>query len=144
MVSPKGAGAEDRFPFVLVNEGTDPAAQKRIRAHAMRESIRRKRTGVKPAEHKGAPVPYRTGRFRLTVTPDRAKTPSNALRENSSNCSASKSIDPEHTEESRRTAIEKRSHHALVAAPSGGLLDPFDALPVRVALPQQKLLYFCE
>lgn len=151
--APAQAPADKQFAFILVSDENQAASQKVVRAHAMRESIRQRKAGLgeaKPSE--SAPIPYRTGRFRLSASTTKAKSGTKSkvqspqLLEPQTTISRQPSPDESEDSEDLEVALDARygAHVNFQSVPSAGWLEPFNVMPITLGIRQQKLLYYCE
>ena len=131
------------FAFVAVNdENRNVAPTKAMRAHAMRDSIRRKRLGTSSTAP-GKQVPYRTGRFKLSSSP--AKVRGEPLEATTPASGSVLDIFENSLEEAYD--LDQRLYHdqnRFTSVPSRGRIDPFNTSPIVLGPRQQMLLSYCE
>jgi hypothetical protein len=137
------------FAFIPVHpdRSEPPASQKTIRAHAQHEALRQKITG---SELTGPTQPtlYRTGRFRLSKSPAKARASPKSEKISPSSTSVSPgSIMEELNDGARRDQMLHFApflKQALPTIPSPGKVDPFESLPIIFGSQQQMLLSYCK
>jgi hypothetical protein len=133
----------NQFAFVLVNRPhTDDdefssTSPKAIRAHATREGRRRKKEGgLTSHSARTAPLPFSTGRFRLSKQPN-----GKVLGSSGSNVVGKRKL--AENDEIEEWATETIAKWPMELRPSE-LLDPFNSLPIVLGSRQQNLLRYCE
>lgn len=143
---PRMAGSDQSaktFAFVVINDkNRNEAPTKAMRAHAMRDSIRRKRLGTRDITP-GKQLPYHTGRFRLSSLPTKERGEPLEASTSSSNSDLDIFEKPVEKEYGLAQRIY-HSHHGLSTVPSRGRLDPFNTFPIMLGPRQQMLLSYCK
>ncbi|KFX96093.1 hypothetical protein O988_05485 [Pseudogymnoascus sp. VKM F-3808] len=116
------------------------APTRAMRAHAMRDSIRRKRLGARdiiPDKQ----LPYHTGRFKLSSSPTKGR--GEPLEASTSSSNSDVDIFEKHVEKAYDLAQRlHHDHHGLSTVPSRGRLDPFNTFPIKLGPRQQMLLSY--
>ncbi|KFY43765.1 hypothetical protein V495_03785 [Pseudogymnoascus sp. VKM F-4514 (FW-929)] len=111
-----------------------------MRAHAMRDSIRRKRLGTRDITP-GKQLPYHTGRFRLSSSPTKGR--GEPLEASTSSSNSDLDISKKPVEKAYDLAQRLyHDRHGLSTVPSRGRLDPFNTFLIMLGPRQQMLLSY--
>jgi hypothetical protein len=149
----KGKGTSkdsgQQFAFVIVNgqEHEDKATSLRdVRAHAMREALRQKKL-TKNTPERIDPLPYKTGRFRLTPSQSKPKKQRSRIATKDVDANKTRIVSPadeDDDENATNKALVASTSSSLTHLEPSGLIDPFLSLPIKLGPRQEKLLYFCK
>jgi hypothetical protein len=144
---PRMAGSDQSpqtFAFVVFNQKNRNATPtKAMRAHAMRNAIRRKRLETRNIAL-GEPAPYQTARFRLSSPPTKRKGTKSLEGSTSSGESV---LDVSKKPVEKAYDLAQRIHHdqhRLSTVPSRGRVDPFNTFPITLGPRQHMLLSYCK
>jgi hypothetical protein len=135
--------ATDQFTFIQVDQsrgGAGSASLRDVRRHAVRIALQQKKLGkkfVSPVQH--PPFSHGAGRFRLATETSNARKSKSTV--STTTVASTEASIPEDVNDIPKKE-ETTWSISFTRAGSSGLLDPFDPLPFKLGLRQQKLLYY--